>query len=242
MSKKKTKQNKTLKLRIGFFYHDLLNLYGDSGNVRALAFHLREQGIEVQIDRLALEDPKDIASYDWIYMGSGVERSLILALTDLRKYKAELEKAIEGGTYILATGNSFELFGKEIRMPNKTYPCLGLLDFSTEYKARTVHDLLLPYGEEQLVGFENHSGVTVENKETPFLRSEDRQEGVTKNHFTGTYTVGPLLVRNPFLCRELVKNLILTKDPNYPLTEGDYTVEEEAYANSLKWMTETKLS
>ena len=26
------------------------------------------------------------------------------------------------------------------------------------------------------------------------------------------------------------------------ITGGDYTVEEEAYANSLKWMTETKLS
>ena len=231
-----------MKLKLGFFYYDLMNLYGDSGNVTILAHHLAKQGIEVTVDRLSLSDPKDIASYDWIYMGSGIERSMILALTDIRKYKDQFAEAIENGTHILATGNSFELFGKEIRMPSKSYKGLGLLDYSTEYKIRTVHDLLIPYGEHQLVGFENHSGVTVENKETPFLRSEDRQEGVTKNHFTGTYTVGPLLVRNPFLCRELVKNLILTKDPNYPLTEGDYTVEEEAYANSLKWMTETKLS
>ena len=231
-----------MKLKLGYFYYDLLNLYGDSGNVRALDFHLREQGIDVTIDRLKLEDKKDIASYDWIYMGCGIERSLILALTDIRKYRNEFSEAIEKGTHILATGNSFELFGKEIRMPNKSYTCLGLLDFSTEYRARTVHDLLLPCGEHQLVGFENHSGVTVDNNETPFLSSEDRNEGVTKNHFTGTYTVGPLLVRNPFLCRELVKELILKKDPSYQMKDADYTVEEEAYRNSLNWMAETKLS
>ena len=231
-----------MKLKLGFFYYDLLNLYGDSGNVRALAYHLKEQGVDVQVDRLTLEDPKDIASYDWIYMGCGIERSLILALTDIKKYKDALAAAIDNGTYILATGNSFELFGQEIRMPNKIYRCLGLLDFSTEYRSRTVHDLLLPYGDHQLVGFENHSGVTVESNETPFLQSEDRKEGVTKNHFTGTYTVGPLLGRNPFLCRELVSNLILAKDPGFRLKDSDYTVEEEAYANSLKWMTETKLS
>lgn len=236
------KKEGRLRISIGYFYYDLLNLYGDSGNVRALAYHLREQGVDVTVHRLTLEDPKEIASYDWIYMGCGIERSLILALTDIRKYKEAFQKALDDGTYILATGNSFELFGKEIRMPNRTYPCLGLLDFSTEYKARTVHDLLLPYGEHQLMGFENHSGVTVENHEKPFLTSDDRMEGVTKNHFTGTYTVGPLLVRNPFLCRELVKNLILTKDPSFRLLEGDYTQEEEAYANSLKWMQETRLS
>ncbi len=231
-----------MKLKLGFFYYDLLNLYGDSGNVRALDFHLREQGVDVEIDRLTLEDKKDIASYDWIYMGCGIERSLILALTDIKKYKDAFAEAIANGTHILATGNSFELFGNTIRMPNKRYTCLGLLDFSTEYRARTVHDLLLPYGEHQLVGFENHSGVTVENKETPFLSSEERSEGVKKNNFTGTYIVGPLLVRNPFLCRELVKELLLKKVPSFKFRDADYTVEEEAYQNSLNWMAETKLS
>lgn len=231
-----------MKLKLGFFYYDLLNLYGDSGNVRALAYHLNEQGVEVQVDRLTLDDTKDIASYDWIYMGCGIERSLILALTDLKRYRDAFAAAIDNGTYILATGNSFELFGHEIRMPNRIYRCLELLDFSTEYRARTVHDLLLPYGDHQLVGFENHSGITVDNHETPFLQSDNRAEGVTRNHFTGTYTVGPLLVRNPFLCRELAGNLILAKNPDFRLKDGDYTVEEEAYANSLKWMTETKLS
>ncbi len=231
-----------MKLKLGFFYYDLLNLYGDSGNVTILSHHLKEQGIDVTVDRLSLNDPKNISSYDWIYMGCGIERNLILALTDLKKYKKEFADAIENGTHILATGNSFELFGKEIRMPNKSYKGLGLLDFSTEYKPRTVHDLLIPYGEHQLVGFENHSGQTVDNKETPFLSDQDRKEGVVKNHFIGTYLVGPLLVRNPFFLKEYLTAILNRKDPDFTVKPMDLELEEAAYASSVNTMTEIRLS
>ena len=231
-----------MKLKLGFFYYDLMNLYGDSGNVTILAHHLAKQGIEVTVDRLSLSDPKDIASYDWIYMGSGIERSMILALTDIRKYKDQFAEAIENGTHILATGNSFELFGKEIRMPSKSYKGLGLLDFSTEYKIRTVHDLLIPYGEHQLVGFENHSGQTIENNETPFLSGEDRTEGVKKKNLIGTYTIGPLLVRNPFFLKEYMESILKKKEPSYQMKPMDLALEDAAYASSLKAMTEMHLT
>ncbi len=231
-----------MKLKLGYFYHDLLNLYGDSGNIKALDWHLREQGIETTIDYLSLEDPKDIESYDFIYMGSGIERYLVLALKDAMKYKAGFKAAIENGVYILATGNSFEIFGSEIRMPSRSYPGLGLLSFATEYKTRTVHDLILPYRDHPLVGFENHSGSTVDNEETPFLSTESRTEGVVKNHFTGTYTIGPLLVRNPYICESLVHDLILQKDPKFHFRKADYTVERKAYSASLNFMKDAKLS
>ena len=254
--KKKTSQNtKSNKIRIGYFYYDLLNLYGDSGNVTILEHHLKEQGFTVSVDRLTVDEPKKITDYDLIYMGSGTERALLLALMDLRKYKTPLSYTIEHGTFILATGNSFELFGKEIRMGRKVYAGLGLLDFSSKYGARIVHDLCLPYSgpifddvaenvssDNTLVGFENHPGTTVESTEKPFLDTKDRKEGVIRNHLIGTYTIGPLLVRNPFLCRELVQSLISSKDPEFTLKEADYTLEEQAYSSSLKFMQEARLS
>ena len=255
--KKKTGQKTTSnKIRIGYFYYDLLNLYGDSGNVTILEHHLREQGFNVSVDRLTVDEPKKITDYDLIYMGSGTERALLLSLMDLRKYKTPLAYAIEHGTYILATGNSFELFGKEIRMGRKVYAGLGLLDFSSRYGARIVHDLCLPYSgptfetngqnntssTNTLVGFENHPGTTVESTEKPFLETKDRKEGVVHNHLIGTYTIGPLLVRNPFLCRELVQNLIISKNPEFELKEADYSLEDAAYSSSLQFMREARLS
>ena len=227
-----------MKMKLGYFYYDLLNLYGENGNVKILAHHLREQGIDVTVDCLTLEDKKDIASYDWIYMGCGVERSLVLALKDAVKYREDFRKAIDGGTFILATGNSFEMFGKEIRMPSKTYPALNLLSFSTEYKTRTVHDLFLPFGEKKLVGFENHSGATVDTSEAFFIQNDDRTEGIKHKNFIGTYTIGPLLVRNPHFLKSYLTELILHKDPDFSLRPMDLSLEEAAYETSIKTSTE----
>jgi len=231
-----------MKMKLGYFYYDLLNLYGESGNVRILEHHLREQGIDVKVDYLSLEDPKDISSYDWIYIGCGVERSLILALTDIKKYRDAFADAISGGTHILATGNSFELFGREIRMPSKTYKALGLLSFATEYKTRTVHDLLLPYGKQTLVGFENHSGATVESEEARFIDTEERKEGVRKNHFLGTYTIGPLLVRNPFFLKTYMEELIHRKDPGFVLNPMDMELENAAYETAVETLNQLHLT
>ncbi len=184
-------------IHIGYFYHDLLNLYGDSGNVTMLEYQLKKEGQSVSVDRLTVEETKNIEKYDVIILGSGTERGLLLALMDLRNYRTPLAYAIEHGTHILATGNSFELFGKEIHMGSKEYKGLGLLDFSTKYGPRIVNDLSVDWNGHTLIGFENHPGTTVDSKEKPFIDTAGRKEGVVRNNFTGTYTIGPLLVRNP---------------------------------------------
>lgn len=240
MIRKDVKMN----IQLAYFYHDLCNLYGDSGNVLILAHLLRQQGINVSVDRLTVDEPKKIENYDWIYIGSATERGLLIALMDLRKYRTELSYAIEHGTHILATGNSFELFGQEIRMGKKHYKGLGLLDFSTDYGARIVNDLLIPFpkspltgkdfGGKKLVGFENHPGYTTGSREKAFLDTKDRKEGVVKNHFIGTYTIGPLLVRNPFLLAEYAESLIFRKDPDFQIKPWDLHLADASYAASLK--------
>ena len=37
-----------MKITIGYLYYDLLNLYGDTGNIKTLNYHLKEQGIDVE--------------------------------------------------------------------------------------------------------------------------------------------------------------------------------------------------
>ena len=43
-----------MKITIGYLYYDLLNLYGDSGNIKTLKYHLEEQGINVEIKNLTI--------------------------------------------------------------------------------------------------------------------------------------------------------------------------------------------
>ena len=201
-------------IHIGYFYYDLLNLYGDSGNVTMLEYSMKKQGLPVSVDRLTVEETKKIEKYDVIILGSGTERGLLLALMDLRKYRTPLAYAIEHGTHILATGNSFELFGKEIKMGERQYKALGLLDFSTVYGPRIVNDLSCKWKEEKLIGFENHPGTTVNSGEKCFIDTDSRKEGVVRNNFIGTYTIGPLLVRNPGFLDSYIKSVTAKKDPS----------------------------
>ena len=81
-----------MKITIGYLYRDLLNLYGDEGNIKALKYHLEEQGIDVDIKKLTIGDKKNLKDIDFLYIGSGTENNIMLALEDLKKDKEEIRR------------------------------------------------------------------------------------------------------------------------------------------------------
>ena len=115
-------------MRILHLYPELMNLYGEYGNVLVLKKHLEDQGLEVSIERKDVEESIDFERYDMIYMGSGTEKNQLIALKDLLKYKYYFKKAVDEGKAILFTGNAMELLGKSI----DEQPGLGIVDFSVE--------------------------------------------------------------------------------------------------------------
>ena len=96
-------------MRILHLYPELMNLYGEYGNVLVLKKHLEDQGLEVTIDRKDVEESIDFDRYDMIYMGSGTEKNQLIALKDLLKYKYYFKKAVDDGKVILFTGNAMDL-------------------------------------------------------------------------------------------------------------------------------------
>ena len=84
-----------MEINILHLYYDLLNLYGENGNIKALKKHLEEQNIKVNIEFLTLNDKIDFKKYDFVYIGSGTEKNLNLALKDLIKYKKSIKEYIE---------------------------------------------------------------------------------------------------------------------------------------------------
>ena len=47
-------------------------------------------------------------------MGNGSNSNFSIALEDIKKYKKELKKYIDNNGYVIATGNSYLLFGEKI--------------------------------------------------------------------------------------------------------------------------------
>ena len=173
---------------------------------------------------MSINDKKDFSDVDLIYVGSGTNENLMVALDDLMKNKKELEKYIKDNKFILSTGNSVELFGNYI-VSNKKIKALGVLDYVCMRQDRIVKDVNINTNiiDEKIIGFENHDGKVL-----------NFDEDIVKiNNFYGTYIIGPLLVRNPKLCSYLIKELITSKDKDFNFKEENYFLDLKSYEKAV---------
>ena len=84
-------------INILHLYYNLMNLYGDSGNIKAIIYSLAKQNVNTIVDWLSIEDDIDFSKYDLIYIGSGTERNQLIARDNILKYKDKyfIEKLIK---------------------------------------------------------------------------------------------------------------------------------------------------
>ena len=206
-----------MKIVIGHLFYDLLNLYGESGNILALERELKDRNIEVEIKDISLEDELNINKLDFVYIGSGTENNLIIALDYLKSYKEQIIKAINENKLFLATGNAIELFGKKIINLDLKTEALGCFDFYTKRtEKRIVAECTYNCNltNNKIIGFTNHQGITKDIKSPLFIKYNEEnnevieQDGIHEKNFFGTYLIGPLLVRNPEFLKYIVDELI----------------------------------
>ena len=90
-----------MKINILYLYNDLMNLYGESGNIKAITNYLKEQNIKTNIIEKSIQDEITLEDIDLIYIGSGMENNQLLALEHLKNYKEQLKEYIENNGYMI---------------------------------------------------------------------------------------------------------------------------------------------
>lgn len=229
-----------MKITIGHLFYDLLNLYGENGNVLALEKALGSQGIEVEIKNLSIDnEPWNLDELDVVYVGAGTEQNQLLALATLMNYKDEINQMILNNKLFICTGNSIELFGKQINHDENIIETLNIFEYTTKRTSkRIVSECVFNYNElkDKILGFENHQGEIIGIKEPLFTveigygsMTNSMLEGFRHNNFFGTYLIGPLLVRNPKLLEKICKELILSKYNSFNFKEFNLTLEQAAH-------------
>ena len=229
-----------MEINILHLYHDFLNLYGENGNVRMMARHLEDQNIEVTVKNSRVGDEINFADYDFVYIGSGTEKNQLVALNDLLQYKDDLKSALDEGLVMLATGNSFEIFGQYISdVDGTTTDCLKLFDFhSKRCDDRITSDIIYSadFLEKDIVGFVNKMSYTYDIENYLFdvrfgvgANNESKSEGVRVNNFFGTYTIGPILFRNPCFMEYLSRLIISNKDAVFEISDVKSEDQHKAY-------------
>lgn len=233
-----------MNIKVAHLYYDLMNLYGESGNVKALKMQLEGQGIKTAIKFLTIDDDLNFKDYDIVYIGSGTENNQKIVLNHLLKYKKDIEDAIEKGVHFICTGNALELFGNVIEdVNNKKYTALGMFDFDVKQEeVRMVDEVLFKTDliNKYILGFQNQNG----HIKSDILNLFDvvkgigsyigsKKEGIHYKNFYGTYVIGPILVRNPELLKYLVKEIINKNNKNFKFKKFNQKLEIEAYDNFM---------
>jgi CobQ-like glutamine amidotransferase family enzyme len=228
-------------------YFDIMNLYGEYGNIKILEEHIKDQGYEVTVDKKTINDEIDISQYSFIYIGCGTEKNQLVVLEDMKKYKEELNKFINQGKVLLATGNAYEIFGKQITLEKRdnigkedvTVEGLGIVDFDViRQKDRITSDIIYSskYLDNKVVGFINKMSEINHNLNPLFKvefgvgeNNKNDFEGVKYKNFFGTYVIGPILVRNPEFLNKIVEQICMSIDDKFVLKDVEYELETKAY-------------
>lgn len=224
-------------IKIAHLYYDLMNLYGENGNILALSEAFKRQGAKVTVDNLTKGSKIDFNKYDIYYIGMGTEDNQEIVREDILRYKTEIKKVFKKKVWI-ATGNSYELFGKNINGNE----CLGLFNFTSKtVRNRIVKEQVYEtyLTTSPVIGFQNRGSIN-DNEENHLFKVIDGNadnrdsiyEGIHIDNFYGTYTVGPLLIRNPHLLDKIVKDYFEAHQTAYKEIKNTY--EYKAYEEYLK--------
>lgn len=232
-------------IRIAHLYYDLMNLYGDNGNIKAIKYQLENQGLKTVVDFLTIDDNIDFDKYDLLYLGPGTYDNQKIILKDLMKYQKNIKRFIDDDKFVIATGNALELFGKSIKtLYGKNIKALNIFDFeSEETELRLVGETVATCNslKKEVIGFQNQNSIITKLKNPWFELSKgigsnvnSNIEGINYKNFYGTYMIGPILVRNSELLELICKKLILQKNKDFKFKSFNVTLENKAYNEYIK--------
>lgn len=215
-------------IKILYLYPDILDLYGDIGNIKVLKYRMEKRGISVVVDTYSIDDnAPDFSSYDIVVSGGGADNEQKILSEDLIKYKKQIKQAVKKGVFFLLICGSYQLFGKYYKgVDGDIIPGLEVFDYYTEAIenrskrciGNIVIETMIGDKESKVIGFENHGGQTF-GIEQPFgkvlfgngNKFGDACEGFKLDNVIATYLHGPLLSKNPDLADYIISYALKRK-------------------------------
>ncbi|GFZ26451.1 type 1 glutamine amidotransferase [Lactobacillus corticis] len=208
-------------IKIAYLYEDLMNTYGDSGDVKILRFLLRREGYDVQVDNVSLGDEFNADDYDFVFFGGGQDFEQTVVAKDLPRHRETLNKYIQAGNPMLTICGGYQLMGTYYKtVSGTTIKGLDIFPLHTVFKAdkRMIGDTRYQTEWGEVKAFENHSGQTYFDN-TDMLHPlgemiegygnnpQDKVEGMRYRNFIGSYSHGPLL-KNVNVANAIMKQII----------------------------------
>lgn len=230
-----------LELNICHLYPDLLNVYGDIGNILILKYRAEQRGIKVNVYNVSTGDSFDSSKFDIVFFGGGQDYEQSIVSQDfIETKKYAITEYIESNKVFLCICGGYQLLGRYYTTPDgEKLDGLGILDIYSEGgDVRFIGNTVIHNEEfdETYVGFENHSGRTYIGDLKPFGKvivgygnnGEDGLEGCIYKNTYCSYFHGSLLSKNPELADRFIKTALEYKYGDVNLAPLDDSMEYKA--------------
>lgn len=195
-------------IKIAYLYEDLMNTYGDSGDIKILSYFLKQKGYQVQVDNISIDTPSfNACDYDFLFFGGGQDFEQTVVAKDFPRFRETINKYIKNGRPFLGVCGGYQLLGSYYKTGDGTViKGLNILPFHTIFnpKNRMIGNTEYDCEFGRVHAFENHSGCTYfDDKKLlkPFGKMikgygnnpEYHTEGMRYKNTIGCYSHGPLL-------------------------------------------------
>ncbi|MDR2524558.1 MAG: glutamine amidotransferase [Candidatus Nomurabacteria bacterium] len=220
-------------------YPNEMNIYGDHGNLLTLQKRAEWHGFATEYIQHEPGRKLDVTA-DIILGGGGQDSGQDKVKNDLLKNGAALRKMAAAGTPMLVICGLYQLFGHYFET-NAGHHIDGIGVFDAWTKAgpvRLIGNIVTETELGEIVGYENHSGLTHLGKnQAAFGRvvrgagntGADGTEGARVYNVFGSYLHGPILPKNPRLADELIHLAAIKKFGEFTPAEIDDTVALKAH-------------
>lgn len=208
-----------MKLRVCHLYGNLMNTYGDNGNLLMLQHRAKKLGYEVETTLISLEEDFNAEDFDIVMFGGGQDFEQTVVAKDLQNKKEALIQYIEDNGVVVAICGGFQLLGRYyVNASGERLNGISAIDVCTngQFPSRLIGDIEIfneEFGETYL-GYENHIGRTYLGKNMKPLgkvvkgygnNEEDHVEGCHYKNVFCSYFHGPILVRNQHLADRIIE-------------------------------------
>lgn len=200
--------------KVELLFPELCNIYGESYNVE----YLKRCSDEIEvINTNHMDTPAFVnEDVDMIYLGCTTERKQEQIIGILSQYRDRIVELIDKGVIFLATGNAVEMFGNYIEDAGRKIGALGIFDFySVRYMSRDRHNsqFIGTFDDITVLGHRSQFSFAYGDFDENFIdiqkgigmNPDTKKEGVRRNNFFGTYSLGPFLILNPLFAKKLMR-------------------------------------
>lgn len=219
-------------LHLAHLYGDLLNTYGDIGNITALKYYAKMMDTSIKVDVISIEEDFNPDDFDIAFFGGGQDYEQEVVSQDIQKKADAIKEFINSGKPMLAICGGYQLLGHYyIGAAGEKIKGISALDHYTlsQDNNRFIGNIQIRNSETGQIfhGFENHNGRTFLGKNERPLgtvisghgnNGEDKTEGAIYKHTYCSYFHGPILTRNGELAKKMLIEALQIKYPDADLS------------------------